>query len=132
MKTIEITGPQIFRLRVIESGRPYSKESALAGQTYSRLRYNGTVFTINDKDPFLKDLDAGKVHTAYLLETQATIEDAEGNQVPVTRLEFDGYASNNQVIGLTKTEAVIQSILKGSFKAEVELTEEALNELEGA
>lgn len=132
MKTIEITGPQIFRLRVIESGRPYSKDSALAGQTYSRLRYNGTVFTINDKDPFLADLKKGLVHTAYLLETEATIEDAEGNQVPVTRLEFDGYASNNQVIGLTKTEAVIQGILKGNFKAEIELTEEALNELEGA
>jgi len=128
--TIEITGPQIFRLRVLESNRPYSKDSALAGQTYSRVTYNGTVLTINDKDPFLADLKNGKVHTAFLLETQATIEDAEGNSSTVTRLQFDGYASNAQMVGMTKTDAVLQSIMKGSFEPEVELTEEELEALE--
>ncbi len=129
-KAIEITGPQIFRLRVLESARPYAKDSALAGQTYSRVTYNGTVFTINDKDPFLADLKAGKVHTAFLLETQDTIEDSEGNSTNVTRLAFDGYASNAQMIGLTKTDAVLQSIMKGSFKAEAELSEEDILALE--
>lgn len=127
---IEITGPQIFRLRVLESARPYAKDSALAGQTYSRVTYNGTVFTINDKDPFLADLKAGRVHTAFLLETQDTIEDAEGNPTNVTRLQFDGYASNAQMIGLTKTDAVLQSIMKGSFIAEAELSEADLQALE--
>ena len=127
---IEITGPQIFRLRVLESARPYAKDSALAGQTYSRVTYNGTVFTINDKDPFLADLKAGKVHTAFLLETQDTIEDSEGNSTSVTRLQFDGYASNAQMIGLTKTDAVLQSIMKGSFKAEAELSEADIEALE--
>jgi hypothetical protein len=126
---IEITGAQIFRLRVLES-RPYAKDSALAGQTYSRVTYNGTVFTINDKDPFLADLKNGKVHTAFLLETQETIEDANGNSSTVTRLAFDGYASNAQMIGLTKTDAVLQSIMKGSFKAEAELDEADLKALE--
>lgn len=127
---IEITGPQIFRLRVLESARPYAKDSALAGQTYSRVTYNGTVFTINDKDPFLADLKAGKVHTAFLLETREEIEDANGNTSVVTRLAFDGYASNAQMIGLTKTDAVLQSIMKGSFKAEAELSEADLQALE--
>ncbi len=127
---IEITGAQIFRLRVLESNRPYSQDSALKGQTYSRVTYNGTVFTINDKDPFLADLKAGKVHTAFLLETQDTIEDAEGNSTNVTRLAFDGYASNAQMIGLTKTDAVLQSIMKGSFKAEAELSEADIEALE--
>ena len=127
---IEIKGAQIFRLRVLESARPYSKDSALAGQTYSRVTYNGTVFTINDKDPFLAELKAGKVHTAFLLETQDTIEDANGNTSNVTRLAFDGYASNAQMIGLTQTDAVLQSIMKGSFKAEAELTEADLQALE--
>jgi len=127
---IEIKGAQIFRLRVLESARPYAKDSALAGQTYSRVTYNGTVFTINDKDPFLAELKAGKVHTAFLLETQDTIEDANGNTSNVTRLAFDGYASNAQMIGLTQTDAVLQSIMKGSFKAEAELSEADLQALE--
>lgn len=129
-KAIEITGPQIFRLRVLESARPYAKDSALVGQTYSRVTYNGTVFTINDKDPFLADLKAGKVHTAFLLENEDTITDADGNTSTVTRLAFDGYASNAQMIGLTKTDAVLQSIMKGSFKAEAELSEEDILALE--
>jgi hypothetical protein len=129
-KAIEITGPQIFRLRVLESARPYSKDSALAGQSYSRVTYNGTVFTINDKDPFLADLKAGRVHTAFLLETDDTITDADGNTNTVTRLAFDGYASNAQMIGLTKTDAVLQSIMKGSFQPEAELSEEDLKALE--
>jgi len=129
-KAIEITGPQIFRLRVLESARPYSKDSALAGQFYSRITYNGTVLTINDKDPFLADLKAGRVHTAFLLETEESITDDEGNTSVVTRLAFDGYASNAQMIGLTKTDAVLQSIMKGSFKAEAELSEEDILALE--
>jgi hypothetical protein len=127
---IEITGAQIFRLRVLESSRPYAKDSALAGQTYSRVTYNGTVFTINDKDPFLADLKNGKVHTAFLLETNDNITDADGNTSTVTRLAFDGYASNAQMIGMTNTEAVLQSIMKGSFKAEAELSEADLKALE--
>lgn len=128
--TIEVKGTQIFRLRVLESNRPYSKDSLLAGQTYSRVTYNGTVLTINDKDPFLADLKAGKVHTAFLLETNDTIEDSEGNSSNVTRLQFDGYASNSQMIGMTNTDAVLQSIMKGSFKAEAELSEADLQALE--
>jgi len=127
---IEITGPQIFRLRVLESARPYSKDSALAGQSYSRVTYNGTVFTINDKDPFLADLKNGRVHTAFLLETNDNITDADGNTNTVTLLAFDGYASNAQMIGLTKTDAVLQSIMKGSFQPEAELSEEDLKALE--
>ena len=127
---IEITGAQIFRLRVLESNRPYSQDSALKGQTYSRVTYNGTVFTINDKDPFLADLKAGRVHTAFLLETEESITDANGGTSVVTRLAFDGYASNAQMIGLTKTDAVLQSIMKGSFKAEAELSEEDILALE--
>lgn len=128
--TIEVKGTQIFRLRVLESARPYSKDSLLAGQTYSRVTYNGTVLTINDKDPFLADLKAGKVHTAFLLETNDTVEDSEGNSSNVTRLQFDGYASNSQMIGMTNTDAVLQSIIKGSFKAEAELSEADLQALE--
>jgi hypothetical protein len=132
MNTIEITGAQIFRLRILESARPYADTSKLKGETYSRVSYNGTVFTINDKDPFITDLKNGKVHTAFLLETQDTIEDADGEKSTVKRLAFDGYANNAQMIGMTKTNAVIDAITKGSFKPEIELSEEALQELEGA
>ena len=127
---IEITGAQIFRLRTLESGISYASDSKLAGEKYSRITYNGIVFTINDKDPFHADLKAGKVHTAFLLETEKEGKDAAGNTTVVTRLQFDGYASNAQMIGLTKTDAVLQSIMKGSFKAEVELSEADIEALE--
>lgn len=129
-KTIEITGNQIFRLRILESGMSYAKDSKLSNEKYSRITYNGTVFTINDKDPFLADLKAGKVHTAFLLETTEDGKDAAGNTTAITRFAFDGYASNAQMIGLTNTEAVLQSIMKGSFKAEAELDEADLKALE--
>lgn len=128
--TIEITGPQIFRLRVLESNRPYSNDSLLSGQTYSRVTYNGTVLAINDKDPFLTDLKNGKVHTAFLLESEDKIENADGSTTAITRLQFDGYASNSQMIGMTNTDAILQSIMKGSFKAEAELSEADLQALE--
>jgi hypothetical protein len=133
-QTIEIKGAQIFRLRVLESGISYAKDSKLSSEKYSRVTYNGTVFTINDKDPFLADLTAGKVHTAFLIETSESIKttDADGKTTDgtVTRLAFDGYASNAQMIGLTNTEAVLQNIMKGSFKAEAELSEEDVKALE--
>jgi len=65
-----------------------------------------------------------------LLETNDNITDADGNTSTVTRLAFDGYASNAQMIGMTNTEAVLQSIMKGSFKAEAELSEADLKALE--
>ena len=129
-KAIEITGNQIFRLRVLESGISYASDSKLAKEKYSRITYNGTVFTINDKDPFLADLKAGKVHTAFLLETEEEGKDAAGNKTIVTRFAFDGYASNAQMIGLTNTEAVLQSIMKGSFKAEAQLSDADVEALE--
>ena len=132
MKTIEITGAQIFRLRILESARPYSADSKLSGETYSRVTYNGTVFTINDKDPFINDLKNGKVHTAFLLETEESTTNADGTTGTIKRLQFDGYASNAQMIGLTKTNAVLDAITKGSFKPEVEISEDTLKELEGA
>ncbi len=121
--TIEVTGAQIFRLREFETNRPYDKDCKLAGQTYSRVSYNGSVFVINSKDPFLADLKAGRVHTAFLIESQEESKNAEGEIVKTTKLAFDGYANNNQVIGMTKTESVLKAILSGNFKADAELTD---------
>jgi hypothetical protein len=131
-KSIELKGPQIFRLRVLESGRKYSADSKLKDDTYSRISYNGTVFTINDKDPFLGDLKNGKVHTAFLIESTEDSKDAEGNVTQTTRLALEGYVNNAQMIGLTKTESVLSSILSGNFKADAELTDEDLAVFEEA
>jgi len=127
---IEIKGTQLGRLRVFESGVPYDATSKKAGKTYSRISFNQKVFTLDDKDPFLADLDKGKVHTAFLIEVESTRLKADGTTGIVTDLAFDGYVNNAQMIGLTNTEAVLQSILKGSFKAEAELTEADLKALE--
>lgn len=122
-EVIEIKGAQIFRLRVLESKRKYDPQSKLKDDTYSRISFNGSVFTVNDKEPFTQDLISGKVHTVYLIEKNETIKNEDGTDSSVKRLQFDGYANNNQIIGMTKTEAVLKSISDGNFKADQELSD---------
>ncbi len=130
-KAIEITGAKTLRVRHLRSGIPYGSETKLKDQSYTQFSYEGVVFTVNDKDPFIKDREAGNVHTIFFLESDREIQDANGNPAGTVRsLQFDGYASNAQMIGLTKTDAVLQSIMKGSFKAEAELSEADLQALE--
>ena len=128
---IEITGSKILRVREVRKGIPYGDLTKMKGQFYTQFTYEGVVFTVNDNDPFIKDRAAGNVHTIFFLESDREIQDADGNPAGTVRsLQFDGYASNAQMIGLTKTEAVLQSIMKGSFKAEAELSEADLQALE--
>jgi hypothetical protein len=127
---IEITGAQLGRLRKFETGIPYDVNSKKAGKTYSRISFNQKVFTLDDKDPFLVDLEKGRVHTVFLIEVEGTRTKADGSTSTVIDLAFDGYVNNAQMIGMTNTEAVLQSILKGNFKAEAELDEADLKALE--
>ena len=130
-KAIEITGAKTLRVRQLRSGIPYGNETKMKDQFYTQFSYEGVVFTVNDKDPFIKDKDAGKVHTIFFLESDRDIQNADGSPGGTVRtLQFDGYASNAQMIGLTNTEAILQNIMKGSFKAEAELSEEDIKALQ--
>jgi hypothetical protein len=130
--TIEITGKQLFRISPIGTNLKYDKDTKLAGQTYTRFRYNGVVFIVNDNLPFAKDFHAGNVDTVFLNESVEKGTDAEGNETTTRRLEFDGYVNNNQLINLIKKEAIVASILKGNFKAEAEVSQEELEALANA
>lgn len=130
--TVELSGKNIFRIKHIKSGLPYGQDTKNAGETYSRFRYNGTVFIVPDSDNFVNDFLKGKVHTIWLTEGTRMVQDAEGNDTPVASIQFDSHINNDQIIGMTKTEAILNSITKGNFKAEIELTEDALKELEEA
>lgn len=129
-QSIEVTGKSILRVREAGTGFPYGSETKLKGETYSRFTYEGEVFIVNDKDDFAKDRKAGKIHTLFLLQSNDTITNADGSTSNKTQYSYDGYASNAQMIGLTNTEAILQSIMKGSFKAEGELSEADLKALE--
>lgn len=81
---------QVDKVRVLGSGFPYKNgKRAENNETYSRLSYNGIVFTIDDKDPFLKDLADSEVNTIDLIKTQ-TEQTVIDNGVETTVL-VDGY-----------------------------------------
>ena len=62
---------QVDKVRVLGSGFLYKTgKRAENNETYSRLSYNGIVFTVDDKDPFLKDLADSEVNTIDLIKTQ--------------------------------------------------------------
>ena len=129
-QSIEVTGKSILRVGEAGTGFPYGSGTKLNGETYSRFTYEGEVFIVNDKADFAKDRKAGKIHTLFLLKTTESITNADGSTSTKAQYSYDGYASNAQMIGLTNTEAILQSIMKGSFKAEAELTEADLQALE--
>lgn len=130
--SIELVGKEIFRIKDLGSGYAYKSDTKMAGKTYSRFRYNGVVFIVDDNDPFVKDFRNGNVHTIWLTSGTRETIDAEGNTIEVPEYQFESHISNAQIIGLTKTNAVLDAITKGSFKPEIEISEDALKELEGA
>jgi hypothetical protein len=127
---IEVTGKSILKVRELRTGLPYGSETKLKTDTYSQFTYEGEVFIVNDREDFAKDRKAGKVHTIFLLKTTESITNADGSSGTKTQYSYDGYASNAQMIGLTNTEAILQNIMKGSFKAEAVLSDEDIKALE--
>jgi hypothetical protein len=127
---IEVTGKSILKVRELRTGLPYGPETKLKNDTYSQFTYEGEVFIVNDREDFAKDRKEGKIHTIFLLKTTEPITNADGSTGSKVQYSYDGYASNAQMIGLTNTEAILQNIMKGSFKAEAVLSDEDIKALE--
>jgi hypothetical protein len=123
---IELTGRDIFKVRLLESGLPYKDGNKQTGKTYTRFRFNGVVFIVPDNDPFVKDFANGKVHTIWLNTGTREVELEDGTKSTVDSIEFDAHISNAQIIGVTKTTAILDAISAGNIKADAEVTEDDL------
>ena len=64
-KAIEITGPQIFRLRVLESARPYAKDSALAGNPTAKMSFTTLRFGLKSLIENNRKRNSGSMHSIF-------------------------------------------------------------------
>jgi hypothetical protein len=103
VKTFEIlTGEQVFDVTFIEGGLPYNPETEKGKKklTYSRYRFNGTVFTVDDDHAFITDFKNGNVKRIKLENAtyKKPITDADGKETTETTssLRFDTYLNKAQ------------------------------------
>ena len=145
MNTTEISGANLGRIEFI-SEKLYNttkEDSSLTGKSYCTFRYQGKAFTIPSESsiiPFLKTRENRvKIKTIFLLDTTYTKINAQGTEETVPSFTFDGFLTVEESLAYKEStfqeavlDAKLEAITKGSFKPEVELNEDALNELEGA
>jgi hypothetical protein len=103
VKSFEIlTGEQVFDVTFIDGGLPYKDgtKKAEKGLTYSRYRFNGTVFTVDDDSAFIADFKSGNVKRIKLENASydRASTDADGKPITetVSSLRFDTYLNKAQ------------------------------------
>jgi hypothetical protein len=99
---MKIQGLDCLEITPISSGHLYqSGKRAEENKTYSRFRYNGIVFTIEDDSPFIALHKQGKLARVTFIEGTRKVEsvneetgDVETTEVPT--LTFDSCISTEQ------------------------------------
>ena len=145
MNTIEITGGNLGRIEFIveKDYKTTSEDSPLKGKKYCTFRYQGKAFTVPSDStviPFLMDRNQRRnIKTIFLLETSYKQTNAQGVEETIPSFTYDGFITVEESLEYKKSsfeeavlDAKLDAITKGSFKPEVELSEDALKELEGA
>ena len=107
---LTLTDSQIFEISLLESGRRYKNgQRAEEKKTYSRFRYNGIVFTVDDSNPFITDYNNKTVQSVKLAQGTRTVTnvDSEGNEVESTvgSLAFDSYINFSAQSNLLQHQA---------------------------
>lgn len=144
-KTIEVSGNDLGRVAFVYE-RPYSAEAQaknerLKNKSYSVFSFQKRSFTIPSDDEIVKYLtdrkERAKIKTLFLLEDSYEGTDAEGKPTTVQTYTFDGFVTVEESLSYKQSsfeesvlDAKIQSIMKGNFKAEGELSEADLMALE--
>lgn len=144
-KTIEVSGNDLGRVAFVYE-RPYSaeaqtKNARLKDKSYSVFSFQKRSFTIPSDDEIVKYLtdrkERAKIKTLFLLEDSYEATDAEGKPTTVHTYTFDGFVTVEESLSYKQSsfeesvlDAKIQSIMKGNFKAEAELSEADIAALE--
>lgn len=98
-----------------EKAIKFNKDSKRAGESFRRYRYNGIVFIIAEEEGFLDVPTAEKAYVK-LLEYTETIQDDDGNDVNVERLEFDSFGLKTEDLAEREHEVAMESIGKNTVE----------------
>ena len=132
--TIKLMDEQVEEVSMIDSNNKYKNgQKAKDGKTFSRFRYNQTVFTVDNDSPFVADFSAGNVSSVKLIEgTREVVSvDSEGNEQTtiVPTLTFDSHVSFKQTERRAEHKA---KIARYAHLATAPVTSDLLNELANA
>ena len=101
MEILKVEGEDILFIRDLGVFN-YSADSKLAGQKYHRFVYGGKVFTVNHNDPFIEDLNNGRVTTIQLVKNGEFLE-FTGH---ITLKRKVGFINSSKVLAALESQAV--------------------------
>jgi hypothetical protein len=96
---IKLVDEQVDEISVIDSNNKYkpTTQKGKDGKTFSRYRYDSTIFTVDNDSPFVKAFNEGNVDSVKLIpgERDVVTVDSEGNEQTntVKTLAFDSFVS---------------------------------------
>jgi hypothetical protein len=114
---IKLKDEDVLDIKHLESNLSYGKDTKMKDKTYSRFRYQGTVFTVPDADTFVTDFLKGKVYSVTMIDSTRMKTDAEGGEIAVRDLKFETHVSSAQIIGIKTTSAIVLGLSEGTISA---------------
>jgi hypothetical protein len=98
MATIKLIDEQVDEITLIDSNNKYKNgQRAKDGKTFSRYRYDGKVFTVDNESPFITAFNASTIDSVKLIEgTRDVITvNAAGEEETTTAatLTYDSFVS---------------------------------------
>jgi hypothetical protein len=135
MATIKLMDEQVDEITLIDSNNKYKSTTkrGAEGKTFSRFRYDGKVFTVDNDNPFIAAFNASTVNSVKLVESTRVVVtvDAEGNEesTDVPTLAFDSFGSYAQALNRAEHK---YKIARFTHLATAPITADLLSELENA
>lgn len=130
---IKLVDEQVDEISMIDSKNAYKNgQRAKDGKTFSRFRYDGVVFTVDDNSPFIQAFADGNIDSVKLIpgERETVTVDSDGNEQTATvrTLSFDSFVSFAQTERRAEHKAKIK---RYEVIASAPVTDSLLNELMG-
>jgi hypothetical protein len=134
MATIKLIDEQVDEITLINSKNEYKTgQRAKDKKTFSRFRYNGVVFTVDNDSPFIAAFNSSNVGNVKLIESTREVVtiDANGTEETTTvpTLTFDSFGSYAQELNRAEHK---YKLARFTHLATAPVTMELLNELEKA
>jgi hypothetical protein len=139
---IKLAGEQLFEISLIDSANKFkaSTQKGKDGKTFSRYRYEQTIFTVDNDNPFVADFIAGNVKAVKLIEGERDVENVDdAGEITISTvksLAFDSYVSRAQYNSLQQDRMldakVDATIARFQHLATAPVTSDLLAELENA
>jgi hypothetical protein len=132
---IRLEGKDILEVINIDKNKPYKAGTKKEGEFYSRYRYEGIVFTVDEKNPFVADFAKGNIKSIKLLDdTRQVSVDDKGVVTSTRKIDLDSYLSREQHKGFQE-DRMLEAQVEAKIKryetiATMPITSDMLAELE--